>query len=73
MTRAELHRLLDELPEASLEPVAEFLTRALDPFLARLDAAEDDDEPVTREDLEALTDSSPGVPLERVERELLAE
>jgi hypothetical protein len=73
MTRAELHRLLDELPEASLEPVAEFLTRARDPFLARLDAARDDDEPVTREDLEALADLSPGVPLERVERELLTE
>jgi hypothetical protein len=71
MTRAELHRLLDELPEASLDPVAQLLTRAMDPFLARLDAAPDDDEPVTAEDLAALADTSPGVPLEQVERELL--
>jgi len=73
MTRAELHRLLDELPEASLEPVAQLLTRARDPFLARLDAALDDDEPMTVADREALADTSPGIPLEQVERELWAD
>jgi hypothetical protein len=73
MTRAELHQLVDELPEASLEPVAQLLTRARDPFLARLDAATDDDEPVTAEDREALADSAPGVPLEQAARELLAD
>ena len=67
MTRAELHRLLDELSEASLEPVAQLLTRAKDPFLARLDAAQDDDEPVTAPDREALADSAPGIPLEQVD------
>lgn len=73
MTRAELHRLLDELPEASLEPVAQLLTRAKDPFLARLDAAPADDEATTAEDLAALGDTSRGIPLRQVERELLAD
>lgn len=71
VTRADVHRLLDELPEASLDPVAQLLTRAKDPFLARLDAAPDDDEPVTAEDLAAFADASAGAPLEQVERELL--
>jgi hypothetical protein len=31
MTRAELHRLVDELPEASLDPVARLLERAVCP------------------------------------------
>ncbi|MEA2591837.1 MAG: hypothetical protein QOD62_1668, partial [Actinomycetota bacterium] len=45
---------------------------AKDPFLARLDAAPDDDESVTAGDLEALADASRGIPLEQVEREWLA-
>ena len=72
MTRAELHQLVNELPEASLEPVAQLLTRAKDPFLARLDAAPEDDEPLTEEEARALADSAPGVPLEKVKQELLA-
>jgi hypothetical protein len=36
MTRAELHRLVDELPEASLEPAAVLLERSKDPAIAAL-------------------------------------
>lgn len=60
-------------PIELVEPVAHLLTRAKDPFLARLDAAPDDDESVTAGDLEALADASRGIPLEQVERELLAD
>ena len=50
MTRADLHRLVDELPEASLDVVAVYLERAKDPELIRLGAVEWDDEPVTPEE-----------------------
>ena len=50
MTRADLHRLVDELPEASLEPAAVLLERAQDPAIARLEAAPWDDEPFTDEE-----------------------
>jgi hypothetical protein len=38
VTRADLHRLVDALPEESLEPAAVVLERAKDPVLARLEA-----------------------------------
>ena len=49
MTRADLHRLVDELPDASVDVVAAYLERAKDPMLAVLDAAPPDDEPYTDE------------------------
>lgn len=53
MTRAELHRLVDELPEESVDAAGVLLTRAKDPLVATLEAAPFDDEPYTREDREA--------------------
>ena len=77
MTRADLHRLVDELPEASLEPAAVLLERAKDPVEARLEAAPRDDEPFTDEERravdEALADPRPSIPWEEARRELLAD
>ena len=53
MTRAELHRLVDELPEESVDAAGVLLTRAKDPMVAALEAAPVDDEPYTGEDREA--------------------
>jgi hypothetical protein len=50
MTRAELHRLVDELPEESVDAAGVLLTRAKDPMVATLEAAPFDDEPYTGED-----------------------
>ena len=50
MTRAELHRLVDELPEESVDAAGVLLTRAKDPLVATLEAAPFDDEPYTGED-----------------------
>ena len=54
MTRADLHRLVDELPDDSVEPTAVLLERAKNPMFAVLQAAPPDDEPVTAEDIAAL-------------------
>ncbi|MHB1526715.1 MAG: hypothetical protein ACYCZN_10610 [Candidatus Dormibacteria bacterium] len=48
--RAQLHQLVDELPEASVAPVTTYVRRAADPMIAVLDAAPDDDEPYTAEE-----------------------
>jgi hypothetical protein len=63
MTKAELHALVDSLPDASLEPAAVLLRRAHEPLLAQLDAADFDDEPYTDDDRQAVVDSrrEPGV------------
>jgi hypothetical protein len=53
MTRAELHRLVDELPEESVDAAGVLLTRAKDPLVATLEAAPFDHEPHTAEDREA--------------------
>lgn len=53
-TKEDLHHLVDELPEASLEPAARWLTRAKDPMVAILDAAPLDDEPLTDEERAAI-------------------
>jgi len=70
MTIVDLHPLVDELPEASLEPVGH-------PVLAVLDAAPWDDEPYTADQQaaveDALADRAPSVPLADAERELLAD
>lgn len=55
MTRAELHQLIDELPEESIPAAKAALERALrDPVMAILDAAPVDDEPLTEEELAAV-------------------
>jgi hypothetical protein len=53
MTRAELHRLVDELPEESVDAAGVLLTRAKDPLVATLEAAPFDDKPYTADDREA--------------------
>jgi hypothetical protein len=50
MTRAELHRLIDELPDESVDAAGILLTRAKDPMVAALEATPMDDEPYTEEE-----------------------
>lgn len=50
MTRAQLHRLVDELPDESMDAAGVLLTRAKDPVVAAFEAAPVDDEPYTDED-----------------------
>jgi hypothetical protein len=52
MTRAELHRLVDELPEESVDAAGILLVRAKDPLVATLEAAPFDDELYTADDRE---------------------
>jgi hypothetical protein len=54
MTRTELHRLVDALPDESLPAAAILLRRAQDPVVAKLDAAPYGDEELTDEDLRAI-------------------
>jgi hypothetical protein len=54
MTRADLHRLVDELPDESVDAAVVLLTRAKDPMLAALQAAPFDDEPETEEERRAV-------------------
>lgn len=76
MTRAELHRLVDALPEASLEPAAVLLERAQDPVVARLEAAPWDDEPTTPEEEAEVAEAvaalrrGEGIPLQDLIAEL---
>lgn len=74
MTKAMLHRLVDELSDESLPAAAILLRRAQDPVAARLDAAPFDDEELSDEDLRAVRDArgEPGVPWSEVEAELNA-
>jgi hypothetical protein len=75
MTKAELHGLVDQLPDASLEAVGVLLRRAQDPVLAKLDAAPYDDEPLTDEDRVALEDAQrePAVSWSEASSELSAD
>jgi hypothetical protein len=50
VTRADLHRIVDELPDKSLDAAAILLARVRDPLTAALEAAPLDDEPLTDED-----------------------
>jgi hypothetical protein len=50
MTRTELHRLVDELPEESVDAAGILLTRAKDPVVAALEAAPIDDEPYSQDE-----------------------
>lgn len=54
MTRTELHRLVDALPDKSLLAAATLPQRVHDPVAAKLDAAPFDDEELTDEDLCAV-------------------
>jgi hypothetical protein len=75
MTKSELHRLVDALPEQSLEAVAILLRRAQDPVVGQLDAAPYDDEDFTGQDEEAVLDglSEAAVPWSEAGSELRAE
>jgi hypothetical protein len=72
MSRTELHRLVEALPDESLPAAAILLRRAQDPAAAKLDAAPFDDEELTEEDLHAMRDarSEPGVLWSEAEAEL---
>lgn len=72
MTKAELHELVDALPEESFDAAAILLRRARDPVLARLDAAVFDDEPVTAEDRAAIVAAvkEPSIPWAAAKAEL---
>lgn len=74
MTKTELHRLVDELPNDSLSSAAILLRRARDPVAAKLDAAPYDDEELTDEDLRAVLEArgESGVPWSEAEAELNA-
>jgi hypothetical protein len=77
VTKTDLHRLVDALPDGSIEPVARLLERAKDPVMALLDAAPWDDEPFTEEDRAAveasLADSGPSIPWEHAKKDLAAD
>jgi hypothetical protein len=72
MTKTELHRLVDALPDESLDAAAVLLRRARDPVLAQLDAAPYDDEDLTGPDRDAIAGAlaEPGVAWAEAEAEL---
>lgn len=72
MTKTELHRLVDALPDESLPAAAILLRRAQDPVVAKLDAAPIDDEELTAEDRRVIKESreGPGIAWSEVEAEL---
>lgn len=74
MTKTELHRLVDALPDESLPAAAILLRRAQDPVVAKLDAAPFDDEELSEEDRHAIREGRAelGVPWSEVEAELNA-
>ena len=57
MTRTELHRLVDALPDDSLPAAAILLRRVLDPVAVKLDAAPYDEEELTDEDLRVVKEA----------------
>lgn len=57
MTRTELHRLVDALPDESLPAAATLLRRAQDPVAAKLEAAPYDNEELADEDLRAVKEA----------------
>lgn len=77
MTKTELHRLVDELPDESLEAVGRLLERAQDPVIAQLDAAPLDDEPLTEDEIAdvraAQSDPAPSIPWDVAKQELTAD
>lgn len=75
MTRAELHRLIDALPDESLDAAAVLLRRVCDPVAAKLDAVPYDDERLSTDEQRAIHEglSEPGIPWSEVESELRAD
>ena len=75
MTKTELHQLVDDLPEESLDAAAVLLRRAKDPVVAKLDAAPFDDEELTAEDVEAIREglAEPATSWPEAKRELQAD
>jgi hypothetical protein len=75
VTKTELHRLVDALPDESLPAAAILLRRAQDPVVAKLDAAPVDDEELSDEDRRAIKASreESGVAWSDVEAELNAD
>lgn len=74
MTKAELHRLVDALPDESVPAAAILLRRAQDPVAAELDAAPYDNQQLTEEDLCSVKEarSEPGISWSDAEAELNA-
>lgn len=74
MTKAELHQLVDALPDDSVDAAGVLLRRAQDPLIAKLEAAPYDDEPVTDTDRDAISDAvrEPGLSWSPVSQELRA-
>jgi hypothetical protein len=74
--REELHRLIDQLPEAAVGPVVWLLRHVQDPMIAVLDVAPEDDEPLTPEDEAAIAQAreryerGEAIPVEQLIREL---
>jgi len=79
VTRTDLHRLVDALPEESLDPAAVLLQRAHDPGLANRDAGLWEDEPISAEEERAAAgardeaDRGEVTAWEDVKRELLSD
>ena len=74
VTKAELHKIVDELPEESVDVAGALLRRAAEePEVAQLLMAPWDDEPETEEEKAAVRQAlnEPGIPLDQVRRELL--
>jgi hypothetical protein len=77
-TREKVHKLVDELPETELDPVAEILiSRREDPVLRLLENAPEEDEEISAEEEAAVQEArdeiaagAPLIPLEQVMREL---
>jgi len=73
MTRAELHKLLDEVPDARVDSVGIVLRRVVDdPEVERLLTIPWDDEPVSEEEDRLVVEArkEPSVPLDHLLEEL---
>ncbi len=57
MTRTDLHRLVDELPDDAVESAGRLLQHAADPTVRTLTAAPVDDEPDTPEERTAADEA----------------
>jgi len=57
-TRAQLHELVDDLPDDCLDAARIFIAGLTDPVLAAFMEAPEDDEPTTEEDLSAIAEGN---------------
>ena len=57
VTKTDLHRLVDDLPDSQIEKAARQLKHLNDPLSRLLEEAEEDDEPLTEEDLKAIEEA----------------